>query len=401
MREYEYDVALSFAGEDRQHVEALAELLENNGYKVFYDKYERAQLWGKNLYTHLSSVYKDKARYCVTFLSDHYARKLWANHELESAQARAFEENEEYILPVRLDDTEIPGILPTVGYLDLRSTSIDEIYQALVEKLSDLPSQPTTAPSTSATVVDDPDEFALLSSEEGRLYFFPLQNVRRDSTEMSLELLPESPENTAFLGTLQDELSDRFARHTTLTCAYREYAAWVIPQNIVETSSHWELLLNPDSRGQNYNPLSEMSLGGFSSDQITEMRAKRILLDETLANVNPVLGQRNVHDQQFLEACIHGMSTSSHELVLPVTTSPIPQLYRQFGQDLERFEKYARLVSILFLKLSNTVENVLQLDLKLLGTTQLQVKFKGIRPKFYSNGNPSTIEFEGICPLSE
>ena len=86
MGEYEYDVALSFAGEDRQHVEALAELLEKNGYKVFYDKYERAQLWGKNLYTHLSSVYKDKARYCVTFLSEHYARKLWANHELENAQ---------------------------------------------------------------------------------------------------------------------------------------------------------------------------------------------------------------------------------------------------------------------------------------------------------------------------
>ena len=402
MPKYDHDVALSFAGEDRHHAEELAALLRKNGYKVFYDKYELAQLWGKNLYTHLSSVYKDNARYCVMFLSEHYARKLWTNHERESAQARAFEENEEYILPVRLDDTEIPGILPTVGYLDSRSMSTDKIYQALVEKLSDPPSQQTTAPSTSPIVEDDSGEFALLGSEEGKLYFFPIQDVRRDSTETSLELLPESPEDAAFLGTLQNQLSARFAgRSPTLTCAYREYASWVTLQNIVETSSYWEILLNPDSRGQNHNPLSEMSLSSFSPDQIAEIRARRILLDEKLEDVNPVLRQRNVHDQQFLEACIHGMSTSSHELGLPVTASPIPQLYRQFGQNLERFEKFARLISILFLKLSNTVENVLQLDLELLGPTQLQVRFKGIRPRFSSNIDPSTLEFEGICSLSE
>ena len=150
MREYEYDVALSFAGEDRQHADALAELLANKGYKVFYDAYEQAQLWGKNLYTQLSAIYKEKARYCVMFLSEHYVRKLWANHERESAQARAFEEKEEYILPVRLDDTEIPGILRTLGYLDLRSGSIDKVYQALVEKLPNPPSQQSIVPATSS-----------------------------------------------------------------------------------------------------------------------------------------------------------------------------------------------------------------------------------------------------------
>ena len=150
MGEYEYDVALSFAGEDRQHADALAELLGNKGYTVFYDLYEQAQLWGKDLYTQLSAIYKDKARYCVMFLSEHYACKLWTNHERASAQARAFEEKEEYILPVRLDDTEIPGILRTLGYLDLRSGSIDKVYQALVEKLPNPPSQQATIPATSS-----------------------------------------------------------------------------------------------------------------------------------------------------------------------------------------------------------------------------------------------------------
>ena len=401
MQDYDHDVALSFAGEDRHYAQELAELLKNNGYKVFYDEYARVQLWGENLHDKFSEIYKNKSRYCVMFVSEHYARKLWTNHERRNAQARALEESVAYILPVRLDDAEIPGILPTVAYLDLRSMSIDEIYQALAEKLSDSPSQQTTTPSTSTVVEEDSNEFVLLRPEDGKSYFIPLQNVRRDSSEMSLELLPESPEEVAFLRTLQDKLGNRFANSTTLACAYREYSSWVIPQNIVETSSHWELLLNPDSRGQNHNPLFEMNLSGFSSDQIAEMRARRILLDEKLEDVSPVLGQRHGHDQQFLEACIHGMSTSSRELGLSVTASPIPQLYQQFGQNPKRFEKFARLISILYLKLSNTVENVLQLDLELLENTQLRVRFKGIRSQFASNVPPEVLEFEEICSLSK
>ena len=35
----EYDVALSFAGEDRAHAEALASSLRDNGARVFYDEF--------------------------------------------------------------------------------------------------------------------------------------------------------------------------------------------------------------------------------------------------------------------------------------------------------------------------------------------------------------------------
>ncbi len=132
-----YDVALSFAGEDRIHAKQLAQLLTSGRYRVFYDDYEKPRLWAKNLYDELSSVYQDQARYCVMFLSEHYARNWWPNHERESAQARAFiEKNREYILPIRLDDTKIPGLLMTVGYLDLRSMTIQQVYDVLEQKLA-------------------------------------------------------------------------------------------------------------------------------------------------------------------------------------------------------------------------------------------------------------------------
>jgi small GTP-binding protein len=133
---YKYQVALSFAGEDRAHAEKLAKLLKDRHISVFYDSYEQAELWGKDLYQHFQSVYRDKAQYCVVFLSQSYAQKLWTRHELKQAQARAFRENKEYILPVRIDKTEIPGINETIGYIDLRLTPVEEIADLLVEKLS-------------------------------------------------------------------------------------------------------------------------------------------------------------------------------------------------------------------------------------------------------------------------
>lgn len=135
MSDHTYDIVLSFAGEDRAIAEKIAEELKEKGVNVFYDKYEEAELWGKDLYEHLSEVYSEQGRYCIMLISKHYAQKAWTNHERKSAQERAFKENEEYILPVRLDDTRIPGIRETVGYLDYRTKSVDSIVEAALKKL--------------------------------------------------------------------------------------------------------------------------------------------------------------------------------------------------------------------------------------------------------------------------
>ena len=142
-----YDVVISFAGEDRAHARDLADALTRRGVAPFYDQYEKAALWGKNLYTHLSGVYQDQAQYCVMFLSRHYAAKVWTNHEREAAQARAFKENREYILPVRLDDTEIPGMLPTVGYVSCPPETADSIADLVVAKLRSITDVDDRTPS--------------------------------------------------------------------------------------------------------------------------------------------------------------------------------------------------------------------------------------------------------------
>ena len=55
--QFEYDICLSFAGEDRKYVAAVTDNLRAHGIRVFYDEYEEVALWGKDLYEHLHEVY--------------------------------------------------------------------------------------------------------------------------------------------------------------------------------------------------------------------------------------------------------------------------------------------------------------------------------------------------------
>jgi len=130
-----FQIGLSFAGEDRPYVEQVAEELKGLGVTVFYDNYEQVDLWGKDLYQHLNDVYKNKCEYCIVFISEHYAKKLWTIHELKSAQTKAFNENKEYILPVRFDNTELPGINSTVGYFDCNKISAVELAKLAARKV--------------------------------------------------------------------------------------------------------------------------------------------------------------------------------------------------------------------------------------------------------------------------
>jgi hypothetical protein len=160
-RGYDYDVCLSFAGEQRAYVEEVADALRQLRVKVFYDNFEQVDLWGKNLHDHFDWIYQQAAQFSVLFVSADYARKLWAQHERRSVQARAFRENIEYILPARFDDTEIPGLLPTVAYVDLRTKTPRELALLIAHKLAPTPGQPCRgwleSPSRGDTVGSYPE----------------------------------------------------------------------------------------------------------------------------------------------------------------------------------------------------------------------------------------------------
>lgn len=73
---YKFDFAFSFAGEDRDIVEAIKNILESKNYTVFYDNDFQHELIGKDLYSYLREIYRDKGKFIVCFISEHYAKKF-------------------------------------------------------------------------------------------------------------------------------------------------------------------------------------------------------------------------------------------------------------------------------------------------------------------------------------
>lgn len=143
---FDYDVALSYAGEDHTYVQRIAALLQQRGVRILYDEYAAAELWGNDLYTLLDDVYRKRARFAIAFVSRHYVSKPWTQHERQSAQARALTEVGPYFLPVRLDDSELPGLRPTVAYVDARRTSVEQLVSMVQQKLSAAPGVTTAEP---------------------------------------------------------------------------------------------------------------------------------------------------------------------------------------------------------------------------------------------------------------
>ena len=117
-----YDVCLSFAGEQRDYVELIASELKKAGLAVFYDQDQdiAPTLWGRDLGEYLDYIYRQGSRFCLMFISKDYAEKAWTIHERRSALARLIQEGGDYLLPARFDDTELPGLRPTIAYVDLR-----------------------------------------------------------------------------------------------------------------------------------------------------------------------------------------------------------------------------------------------------------------------------------------
>jgi hypothetical protein len=130
-----YDVAMSFAGEDRSYVEMVVRILKARQLTVFYDEDEKAALWGKDLFQELSNVYATRSTLVIVFVSKHYLRKKWPKHELRAAQSEALSRNGQFMLPARFDDTELPGLHSTLGQIDLRLHSPTEVADLICRTL--------------------------------------------------------------------------------------------------------------------------------------------------------------------------------------------------------------------------------------------------------------------------
>lgn len=143
-----FQVALSFAGEQRDYVRGVAEMLAAKHIAVFYDEFEANALWGKDGAEHFHQIYSRDTQYVVMFISAEYVGKAWTRHERRAAISRQMKDDAEYILPVRFDASEVPGLPDTLQYLSANRFTPAELAIEIAKKIG--------VPATSAKASDLP-----------------------------------------------------------------------------------------------------------------------------------------------------------------------------------------------------------------------------------------------------
>lgn len=130
-----FQVAISFAGEQRSYAEDIARFLSQYGIAYFYDAENEVQLWGKNLSEEFHKIYSDESQFVLMLISKNYIDKQWCLHERRSAIDEGRRRSSEFILPVRFDEAWPDGLHTGMHHIDGTKKTPAEIAAMIAKKL--------------------------------------------------------------------------------------------------------------------------------------------------------------------------------------------------------------------------------------------------------------------------
>jgi len=303
------------------------------------------------------------------------------------------------------DQKFVPDFLQGVTRYDV---STEEGYEALLARLTGQtlvpvpplgprrrvgpaagqPQQPAAVPAgpgyagPTAAVPD-----LVLIEAKGATLFIPAERIQEQGSRVELILTPRNSDDSAFLSELKAGWSP-----TRVWMAYGDFAhegsVEAADRSRDASGERWTVTVALNEQKRSY--LTEVAMSGKSVDDIAELRARRILLNERPPAEITRWGQTDT----MLETLVQGLDSSAR-----LTESPIPALYRQLQADSPRFLAAARLVAVLKLRRTDTVEHVLELVMAMEDSHRLHVRFRGRRQKRFTNVPAHEIAFEGACPL--
>ncbi len=140
--DFEFEVALSFAGTNRELAQFISESLTMLDVSNFYDEMFEANFLGKAWSEQFKGIFSKKSKYVVTLLDSHHLKKIWPTFEREHFAPRIADES---VIPIFLDDTKFPGIPSDIVGIhfvfdpsqdDWKQKATDEIIMKLIDKLS-------------------------------------------------------------------------------------------------------------------------------------------------------------------------------------------------------------------------------------------------------------------------
>ncbi|MBE9092408.1 hypothetical protein [Tychonema sp. LEGE 07203] len=196
-------------------------------------------------------------------------------------------------------------------------------------------------------------------------------------------------EQEAALRNLQPEQS---YNKKPIAYAYQDDAAIMQVESVVSQSIKGKtifiLTLSRDPSSQRSNSM-EINFTSYSADKIAELRARLLLLNET-----PSIHEKNNFSQ------INSGVEGGYNNAVNIKKNIFPDLWKKLKIPPSKFLSHARLVAIYYLKMSWTVEDILELKLGLIEGNVMSVQFRGKRKSPYINQESAVIQFKGTCPLN-
>jgi hypothetical protein len=134
---YEFDFAISFAGENRELAKNITDLLSVLDCTVFYDEYFEANYLGSAWSKQFNDVFGEKSRLVICLLDSFHSEKIWPTFERECFQPRIINSS---VIPIYLDDTKFVGIpsdIVGITFKDYSQSNEEAITDLIVLKLEE------------------------------------------------------------------------------------------------------------------------------------------------------------------------------------------------------------------------------------------------------------------------
>lgn len=224
----------------------------------------------------------------------------------------------------------------------------------------------------------------------GESFLFAERIRNHSDGSIELSIVSQSGEHEAAIAALRP---GRFGGKGELpfaanSDAYQVRVSQVIDET-VEGRQVWTVTLHAVERQGGYS--SEMNVQGIGPDEIARRRIGRILLnDPPPRSPSHSLGYDN---ESFVDTFISGSMTG-----FEIKECVVRSMYQQYGKT-GSWKEFARLKAIHLMKVSGTIEHVIELSIGDVRTGKVPVSFRGRRPQRYTNVAPETIHVEGKCTL--
>jgi hypothetical protein len=348
------------------------------------------------------------------FISKHYIKKQWTKLERQAAQARAFQSDDVYIIPVRLDDTEVPGVLCTVGYIDARNLPPRGVVKILKGKVLEGRAKDKTktkkaadsnsskrngqagtkavVPKRIPSIVSAPGSFShsgqISSSGTWLLLddqFYSGAAVKTEAGKLVVEVKARTADEEAHLEAL-DPRRHPYQFHKQISFAHGNKAHAVNVESVESHSAGGKTVYSLKMRPQETHGSGGMGLGHWAHEA-AERQVRQILLTATST------GENSLHHVGS------GFSATGGRQVKAV----FPPLWQHLrGRRLQPADalRCARLAAMYHLKSNELVEHISQLVLGPAKKGMMNVRFKGRRARQYQGEDAFEIEITGKCDLS-